>query len=249
MLAGVLMITASCQKDVKQEGSLTDTLRTDLLEKKALAYDYPIKPGTEAWKKLSSNAEKTKVCQIPEGILKQLTTEDLLAVCLAYPLLNDMYAFNNMEEGIDKLFSDFNGIRELAQRQDAINKFIEEYKKQINNVAALSGNYSDYAKGEYIVRISNVELLGSRRELLNGRAASRDTENFMAVLLDGYEAKKANAAYFKGIGLKTNLFSRAKVVAWKNNTVVDDEIKFFEFDSQVIDRIDTQSKQMIQNKY
>ena len=91
----------------------------------SLPWDYPVKPGSSQWKSLNSNEEKVNVCQIPENILPQLSTKDLLAICLAYPLINDIYAFNNIETGTNKLFKDFNGLRELAKRPDVLNKFMD----------------------------------------------------------------------------------------------------------------------------
>ena len=47
-----------------------------------VVYDYPIKPGTEEWKGFTSTQEMIEVCQIPESILKNMSTSDLLDVCL-----------------------------------------------------------------------------------------------------------------------------------------------------------------------
>lgn len=40
-------------------------------------YDFPVKPGSEAWQQLQTGKEMMEVCQIPETVLKSLTTEAL----------------------------------------------------------------------------------------------------------------------------------------------------------------------------
>ena len=40
-------------------------------------YEYPIKPGTEEWKKLKNIKEKVEVCLIPDSIHHILSTEEL----------------------------------------------------------------------------------------------------------------------------------------------------------------------------
>ena len=53
------------------------------------AWDYPVKPGTEEWKSLKSHCEKISVCQIPNEILKNCSTEDLLEICLLAQSVRD----------------------------------------------------------------------------------------------------------------------------------------------------------------
>ena len=131
----------SCQRDFKQNtGEDLTNMKADIIDAKSLAYDYPVKPGTPQWKQLRSNEEKIKACLIPDNILSSLSTQDLLDVCLEYPLLNNIYAFADIEKGIDKLFKDFNGIRELAKRPDALDKFVNEYKNRVGKIEALNEN-------------------------------------------------------------------------------------------------------------
>ena len=43
-----------------------------------------------------------QVCQVPEEILQQLTTPALLETCLSYPLLLDMFAFDDLKKGFEQ---------------------------------------------------------------------------------------------------------------------------------------------------
>ena len=90
-------------------------------------WDYPVKPGMEEWKQFQSNEEMVRACQIPEEILSSLSTEDLTEICLRYPLLCDVFAFNFLSNGANKLFNDFNGIREFFKRKDASKELLKHY--------------------------------------------------------------------------------------------------------------------------
>lgn len=49
-------------------------------------WDYPVKPGTEEWKKLKTGKEKNEACQIPENVLKKISSHEL-----AYLLYNKFF--------------------------------------------------------------------------------------------------------------------------------------------------------------
>ena len=90
-------------------------------------YDFPIKPGTDAWKSLKSSQEMIDVCQIPTDILKNLSTARLSKLCLDYPLLGDMLFSNNLQEGFDIVSSKFNGFQELFKRKNAGSELLKLY--------------------------------------------------------------------------------------------------------------------------
>jgi len=221
-------------------------MKNDIINSKDLAYDYPIKPGTVQWKQLKNNEEKIKVCLIPENILTGLSTQDLLDVCLEYPLLNNIYAFTDIEQGIDKLFKDFNGIRELSKRPDALDKFINEYKNRAGKIGALNENFSHISKGKFIFGLSTIEAISSRKEFLKSSSHS-SLAKLMSVLYEGYEGKKSNSDYFKGLGFQTNLLSRASLINFRNGTLADGKLGQLQFDAQAIDKIDLQSRQIIES--
>ena len=58
------------------------------------AYDYPVKPGTDAWKALGSHEDMLNACQIPETTLNRMSTAGLVETVLNYPLFGDAWAWN-----------------------------------------------------------------------------------------------------------------------------------------------------------
>ncbi len=93
------------------------------------AYDYPVKGGTNEWRKLTSHDEMLEVCQIPDTILKRMSTAGLVETVLNYPLSGDMYAYSNLQQGFDAMTSQFNGLAELLNRSDAGTQLLVKYNK------------------------------------------------------------------------------------------------------------------------
>jgi hypothetical protein len=177
-----------------------------------LPWDYPVKPGTEEWKKFTSNEEMVAACQIPDIILTSLSTEDLTELCLRYPLLADVFAFYNLQIGLDKLFSDFNGIRELYKRKKVADELLKRYNLKIQNLSFLDGKASNIEKGSYIISISALEILLTR---IDGQD-NEDKEilkKILQSLVFGYERKRNYEDYFQGLGFRTNFYSRANIIA------------------------------------
>lgn len=66
-------------------------------------YVYPTVPGTDAWNALTSRVEKGNVCEIPNVILDNMTTNALLESYLNYPLLGDIFAWPTTTIGFSVL--------------------------------------------------------------------------------------------------------------------------------------------------
>jgi hypothetical protein len=82
-------------------------------------YDFPIKPGMPEWKKFITHSEQVNSLQIPDSILSKMETGALVKTCLNYPLLIEVTAYNNRQQGIEIIINEFNGLRELIKRKDA----------------------------------------------------------------------------------------------------------------------------------
>jgi hypothetical protein len=127
-------------------------------------YEYPIKPGTAEWKSIESRYKLVEACQIPNEILRKLSTKQLLATCLNYPFLPEIFAYDNMQEGFDNVSASFNGWQELLKRSDNINVLIDKYTNCNPNLVK---NYSsDYDIGKFRMNILFVELILAQDAIL-----------------------------------------------------------------------------------
>ncbi len=85
----------------------------------------------EEWKALEGEEEMLAVCQLPDKLLKKLSTYELLKLTEEYPMLGDIYAANTMEEGFRNVADSFNGLRELLSREDCLEVVCYEYDNLI----------------------------------------------------------------------------------------------------------------------
>jgi hypothetical protein len=105
-----------------------------------------------------------KVCQIPEAILKNMSTDDLIETCLSYPLYGDIFAFDEFQVGFESVTSGFNGLQELLRRKDAGVKLIEKYRQM--DPCAIDESWSLDDKGEYAAKYYSIEILLAQNDIV-----------------------------------------------------------------------------------
>lgn len=122
------------------------------------------------WTSETSYEEKLKNCQIPEKILKEMTTKGLVETCLNFPFLLDVYVFDNFQEGFDRITSHFNGVTELYKREDAATILLEYYskirKEYLNKPDLLDAKYKN-KRGMFVIFLDNIELFLAQNEILS----------------------------------------------------------------------------------
>lgn len=84
-------------------------------------------PTGEFLKAMKTNPEIVSAMQIPVDILKSMPTSELVKTCLDYPLYPDIVFYDSLQKGMDALIAQFNGLRELMNRQDAGVELLKVY--------------------------------------------------------------------------------------------------------------------------
>ncbi len=141
----MVYITASCTQDVQSTSYNND------------AYDYPVRPGTDEWKALGSTTARYEACQIPEDILKKMSTRSLVETVLDYPFLLNYTAYNDMQMGFDTLVKIFNGLQELYTRPDCGTEVLKIF---LGIDPAAIGEEWDYNQiGDHVFGLMNIEIL------------------------------------------------------------------------------------------
>lgn len=90
-------------------------------------FEYPVRPGMAEWKNLKTHAEMVEACQIPEEVLKSMSTEELSKAVMDYPLFVDIFLFNTSKQGYDTMYKRFNALQELLIRDDAPTELLKRY--------------------------------------------------------------------------------------------------------------------------
>lgn len=85
-------------------------------------YDTP-----EKWDLLEDAEEMREVSQLPETA-RNAATAELVLYCMNYNLFDDMFVYDSMLEGFDIVEQDYDGIRLLAEREDAGAVLLNLYK-------------------------------------------------------------------------------------------------------------------------
>ena len=173
----------------------------------AQSWDYPVKPGMEEWKQFQSNEEMVKACQIPENLFFCLSTNELTDLCLQYPLLSDIFAHNFLDNGLDVLFIDFNGIRELYKRSDVVSSLTKLYMEYIQNLSYLE---EEHELMEVFYFYSTIGCLDALLSRLDG--SIDNLKEILKVLVYGYEKISILNHYSRGHMLEYNYFARANII-------------------------------------
>lgn len=148
-----------------------------------------------------------KACQLPEDILKESTTEELLEICMKYPLLNNYAMGNSMYEGMSNVVLGFNGLKEFMDRPDAPAVLLKLYKKQdINNISKMK---NDVEKGGYVFEICALEMMFSQNAILNKTDDKMRREIFNAIK-EKYVEKAKYSHVFGFLGEAVTAFTGYK---------------------------------------
>ncbi len=136
------------------------------LSARTKSWDYPVKPGTPQWEALKTRNEMLKAVQIPESVLKSVSTEELVEICLDYPLMVDLWVYNSLQEGLRRNVAvNFNGVQELFRRTDNVQPLLELLKN--NDLMKLSPKeFSTLELGRSAMKQAFVEVLLSHESVL-----------------------------------------------------------------------------------
>lgn len=115
-------------------------------------FRYSSLPGQSTWP-YENHQDMVDICQIPSTTLEQMPTHDLVQTVLCYPLLNDVYAYNDIDSGYDRIKADFQGLQELCTRSDRVEclyDWLRENRTNFVNRSESTGNaYVDHLKKMY----------------------------------------------------------------------------------------------------
>lgn len=182
----------------------------------AQVYNYPIKPGTEAWKKLKSHDDMINICQIPDNLIQQMNTQELLESCLKYPLLFDMYAYDNPKIGFDEMSKNFNGFISLKKRSDAGSIILEGYKRI--NAESVTTFKSEGDKGEFTMHLSAIEILIANDDILKQLKQNHKKEILKEILRKNH-GKEQYKDIFGALGKLTLVYTASKILDTMNDSI------------------------------
>ena len=165
-----------------------------------------------SWRENTNRAERGKMLQLPEYILKKMTTDELIEAVLNYPFFSDIYAFNSIKVGEGDLFKEFNGFEELFKRNDAAEDILKAYQKE----PVLSSENSN-GNGD-IFRLNYLEILLLNDNIIPKMSDSQLDELYNAIS-DKQEQKMRSAVY--GEHSKNLIYDLLDVDPYGKNVQID----------------------------
>ena len=166
-------------------------------------YDYPIKPGSVEWKCLSFE-ERIKAIQIPDSIIRTIPTYDLIDLFLKNPITHFIFAYDRIQDGLNHVYREFNGLRELMNRNDLSIELIRYYKNLDPNI--INKNWTDVECGKYSLQFIIIEYLFSRTEFIQ-QLSSQAKKQILISLQKKYRAKLNHYSIHSILGVQATLFS------------------------------------------
>jgi hypothetical protein len=135
------------------------------------AYIYPVSPieTPEIWKTFTDHVQMMNALQIPNDVLLSMSTAGLVETCVNYPLYRDYIRYDSYYSGIKMIERNFNGLRELYQRDDAASELVKFYQSiNIDSLYTLS-RFPQYQLSfiEFVIANDNIVKQMSKEERLS----------------------------------------------------------------------------------
>ena len=206
-------------------------------------YEYPIKPGTDEWKNFRTQEAMIAACQIPDKVLNELTTEALAKSCLQYPMFPQINAYNNTQQGFERLASKFNGFKELMNRPGGYTALFQIYKEM--NPSGFSKDWSLIERGRFIQKFQYIEMLLSQKAIVS----KMDLKSKKALLHECQKKYRTKFEYqdsYSLVGLSHTSYVMINILNSDNagKSIIDKDLKEFSntaiaFDASVPTRINS----------
>lgn len=145
VLFAVLLMVCSCSDEILNEDNHQAILGASNV---TFSFDSITEPSN--WRKYQSLEEMLAACQIPEGKLKSMSTDELIEVCMSHPLCGIYSAYNNEMEGVKVIVNNFNGFVELRKRKDASTDLLHFYEAVLFNPQYKSESHVNYTDPAHI---------------------------------------------------------------------------------------------------
>lgn len=191
-------------------------------------YEYPVTPAMSEWATLSVE-EKRNMLQIPEKILHNMPTDVLIQAYTDFPLNSLVFAYNTKQDGFRRVHNEFNGLRELLQREDITASLIEYYKKM--TVDGYDVNWQPVEIGKFTFQFTYIELLLSQPEIIN-QLNQPETNFLIQELITKFERKIDHIDEYSIVGLESSAYAISHILnrndaISSSNAATDEAVQSF----------------------
>lgn len=192
LLAMLAVMMCSCEE------SDLDRIDRRCADGSERTYFYP----DEDWESYDSYIKMVEAVQIPEELLPNLSTAELVELLAECPLMWQTYAFNWHTVGAYSLADRFNGAQELLTRKDNIQKmaiYLNVHKK-----------YNGRDIDSYLMTHWVMEMWAARDDMLDN-ASPETLERLHSDALDVFEYQLKNMKIYSTLNISTTMHLLLKV--------------------------------------
>lgn len=211
---------------------------TSYSQTKSESFDFPVKHGTDAWKKIQTHIEMVEKCQIPPDQIVTLSTRALIEACVGYPLAFDVFSYDNLKTGFNSCYGQFNGFQELLKRPDvgkiAFDWFMNLSPRDITLKKTL------IEKGDFTFGITLTEMILAQENIIN----QFNKDQCIALLqkvLENLKAKRIHGDNYAAMGEYSLSYLAGNILHKSSAPKDNDEYQFITNmalkDKKIIDRI------------
>ena len=146
-------------------------------------YVYPVTPGMEEWIKSDDNFA---FVQLPDKVLKSISTPGLIDALVNSPLFTGFYLLSSSSSPVDtwhRHYERFNCANELFKREDAGDVLVDYYRLVCFNCFNSSGENKNIRQADMHERISGLEYLFTRQDILDRLSHRQKQETVKELLL------------------------------------------------------------------
>lgn len=168
--------------------------------------NFPSRDSKE-WNELTV-AQRWQAMNIPEGELYKMSTNELIEHCINFNFMWDIFNHQNYGAGLNVVFNNHNGLRELLNRKDAGKLILDYYKKiELDKITKIS---EPADRGEFVGKVFFLELFLSHSNILN--QFQGDEKQLINAILKSYDTsleinKKNEKDYYCGYAIGTKVLA------------------------------------------
>lgn len=240
LLFGICIIIYACT-DKEVEAESVEFASTRSLGESLKSKYYHILPGTEEWKSLQTGQEMWDSCQLSEEMLKDLSTEELIEACMEFPMAYDFIAADNERKGISFAIKHFNGLSELANREDATSVLIDSYAEMMYYGQQIETRSINTSFG---LSMAYIELL-LVDEIFLAKMTSEERELLKTIAEEKYMMKLRYPEYFGLRSIEHSLMVCVELALASGKNYSEEDIKILNGFANFYQMWDTEDIQQI----
>jgi hypothetical protein len=197
--------------------------------------DYQDEPFTfekvtkpEVWRTFNSLEDMLEACQLPNELLPVISTENLIQTIMNHPLYGIYSAYNNELDGVNVLLDNFNGFKELQNREGASEAVIEYYAATDVNKMVEAAKQPGKSKDLTIYHLDYLELIIATNKIPE-IFSLKSLDRLEGVLNEKYDTKLNYPGEVGLFSIRKSLLLGAEIELVKNYVSMEDRKMLQEF--------------------